>query len=88
MLAACVGMASNFAALRALATDGIQRGHMALHARSVAIGAGARGDQVETVANAIHEAGAVSLAAAREVLRRVVGLAPVPSGGVQLPLGE
>ncbi|MFK7991044.1 MAG: hydroxymethylglutaryl-CoA reductase, degradative [Sandaracinaceae bacterium] len=68
MLAACVGVASNFAALRALATDGIQRGHMALHARSVAIAAGARGDQVERVAKAIHEAGQVSVAAARAEL--------------------
>ena len=41
MLAASVGMASNFAALKALATDGIQRGHMALHARQVAVAAGA-----------------------------------------------
>ena len=41
MVAAAVGLASNLAALRALATDGIQRGHMSLHARSVAMAAGA-----------------------------------------------
>ncbi|MEC7525003.1 MAG: hydroxymethylglutaryl-CoA reductase, degradative [Myxococcota bacterium] len=74
MLAACAGMASNLAALRALATDGIQRGHMALHARSVAIAAGARGDHVEAVAKAIHEAGRVTVEAAREELRRLIGL--------------
>ncbi len=74
MLAACVGVASNLAALRALATDGIQRGHMALHARSVAIAAGARGDHVEQVARAIHEAGAVTVEAARDVLRCLGGL--------------
>jgi hydroxymethylglutaryl-CoA reductase len=68
MLAACVGVASNFAALRALATYGIQRGHMALHARSVAIAAGARGSHVELVARAIHEGGRVSVEAARTVL--------------------
>ncbi len=45
-LAASVGLASNLAALRALATDGIQRGHMALHARTVAIEAGAEGDEI------------------------------------------
>ena len=45
-----VGLAQNLAALRALATEGIQRGHMALHARQVAIAAGALGDQVEKVA--------------------------------------
>ncbi len=71
MLVACVGMASNLAALRALATDGIQRGHMALHARSVAIAAGAVGDQVEQVASDIHTARRVTLEAAREALRRL-----------------
>jgi hydroxymethylglutaryl-CoA reductase len=49
-LAASVGLASNLAALRALATDGIQRGHMSLHARSVATAAGASGDEVERCA--------------------------------------
>ena len=39
MVAACVGLASNLAALRALATEGIQRGHMALHNRAVGRGA-------------------------------------------------
>jgi hydroxymethylglutaryl-CoA reductase len=70
MLVGCVGMASNLAALRALATDGIQRGHMALHARSVAIAAGARGELVEQVAGAIHRAGTVSLDAAKTALAR------------------
>jgi hydroxymethylglutaryl-CoA reductase len=65
MLAACVGVASNLAALRALVTVGIQKGHMALHARSVAIAAGARGALVEIVAAEIHEAGCVTVEAAR-----------------------
>ncbi|HEX2676442.1 MAG TPA: hydroxymethylglutaryl-CoA reductase, degradative, partial [Polyangiales bacterium] len=65
MVAAAVGMASNLAALRALATEGIQRGHMALHARSVAIAAGAIGADVERVAQRIHGIGDVTLAAAR-----------------------
>jgi hydroxymethylglutaryl-CoA reductase len=47
---AAVGLAQNLAALRALATEGIQRGHMTLHARQVAISAGAVGDQVERLA--------------------------------------
>lgn len=72
MIVACVGLASNLAALRALGTDGIQRGHMALHARSVAIAAGARGDLVEKVAAAIHDAGNVTLEAARAELDRLV----------------
>ncbi|MGF1469268.1 MAG: hydroxymethylglutaryl-CoA reductase, degradative [Sandaracinaceae bacterium] len=74
MLAGCAGMASNLAALRALATDGIQRGHMALHARSVAIAAGARGPHVEKVAKAIHEAGVVTVDAARRALRSLGAL--------------
>jgi hydroxymethylglutaryl-CoA reductase len=48
-----VGLAQNLAAIRALATEGIQRGHMALHARQVAIAAGATGDEVEIVAAAM-----------------------------------
>jgi hydroxymethylglutaryl-CoA reductase len=71
MLAASVGVASNLAALRALATVGIQKGHMALHARSVAIAAGARGALVEQVAAEIHESGTVTVEAAREALRRL-----------------
>jgi len=46
---AAVGLAQNLAALRALATEGIQRGHMRLHARQVAIAAGATGDEVAQV---------------------------------------
>jgi len=68
MLAACAGMASNLAALRARATSGIQAGHMRLHARSVAIAAGARDEQVEQVAEAIHRKGEVTLAAAHREL--------------------
>jgi hydroxymethylglutaryl-CoA reductase len=45
-----VGLAQNLAALRALATEGIQRGHMGLHARQVAIAAGAKGETVERLA--------------------------------------
>jgi hydroxymethylglutaryl-CoA reductase len=45
-----VGLAQNFAALRALASEGIQKGHMKLHARSLAMSAGAKGGQVDAVA--------------------------------------
>jgi len=48
-----VGLAQNLAAIRALATEGIQKGHMALHARQVAIAAGAVGDEVDRVAAAM-----------------------------------
>jgi len=46
---AAVGLAQNLAALRALATEGIQKGHMALHARQVAIAAGAVGEEIEWI---------------------------------------
>lgn len=45
-----VGLAQNLAALRALATEGIQKGHMSLHARQVAIAAGAKGEQIDQLA--------------------------------------
>ena len=63
-----VGLAQNMAALRALATEGIQKGHMALHARNIAIMAGATGTQVETVARTLAESGQVNVAAAKKIL--------------------
>ena len=45
-----VGLAQNFAAIRALATEGIQRGHMSLHARQLAMAAGASGGEIEKIA--------------------------------------
>ncbi|HTV20728.1 MAG TPA: hydroxymethylglutaryl-CoA reductase, degradative [Polyangiaceae bacterium] len=69
MLAASAGLASNLAALRALATEGIQRGHMSLHARSVATAAGASSEEVERVASALAATGAYDLAAAQRILR-------------------
>lgn len=69
--AASIGLASNLAALRALATEGIQRGHMSLHARSVAAAAGALADEVEYVAAAIAERGKITVEAAAEELSRL-----------------
>jgi hydroxymethylglutaryl-CoA reductase len=68
LIAASVGLASNLAALRALATEGIQRGHMSLHARSVAVAAGAQGPEVEAVAARVSEDGSVTLEAALRAL--------------------
>jgi hydroxymethylglutaryl-CoA reductase len=67
-IAASVGLASNLAAIRALASDGIQRGHMGLHARSVALAAGALGEDVERVAALIVEARDITLEGARAAL--------------------
>ena len=71
MVVASVGLAQNMAALRALATEGIQKGHMALHARNIAIVAGAEGGDIERIAAAIVEAGDVSVDAAKRLLDQV-----------------
>jgi hydroxymethylglutaryl-CoA reductase len=64
-----VGLAQNLAALRALATEGIQRGHMSLHARQVAIAAGAEGDQIEKVAARMVAEKVVRIDHAEEILK-------------------
>jgi len=64
-----VGLASNMAAMRALATEGIQKGHMALHARAVSHAAGARGDEAEELRQALIENGEIKIDRARELLR-------------------
>jgi hydroxymethylglutaryl-CoA reductase len=73
MVAASVGLASNLAAIRALATVGIQRGHMALHARSVALAAGALSGEVERIATLIVEARDITLEGAKRALGVVRG---------------
>jgi hydroxymethylglutaryl-CoA reductase len=64
-----VGLAQNLAALRALAAEGIQRGHMALHARQIAIAAGAEGAQVERVADQLVSEGDIRLERAQALIR-------------------
>ncbi len=65
---AAVGLAQNLAAIRALATDGIQRGHMALHARQMAVAAGAEGEDVERIAAQLVREGQVRVERAKELL--------------------
>ncbi|TFG99650.1 MAG: hydroxymethylglutaryl-CoA reductase, degradative [Candidatus Thorarchaeota archaeon] len=65
---ASVGLAQNLAALRALASEGIQKGHMALHARNVAATAGARGEQVEVIAEKLVKEKNVKVERAKELL--------------------
>lgn len=68
---AAVGLAQNLGALRALATEGIQRGHMALHARQVAMAAGATGDQVAAVAARLVTENKIRLDRAQEILKEM-----------------
>jgi hydroxymethylglutaryl-CoA reductase len=63
-----VGLAQNLAALRALATEGIQRGHMTLHARQVAVAAGAEGDIITRLAQKLIEEENIRIDRAEEIL--------------------
>jgi len=68
---AAVGLAQNFAALRALVKEGIQRGHMSLHAKNVAIAAGAKGKIIDKIAKILVKEKKVRIDRAREVLKKI-----------------
>jgi hydroxymethylglutaryl-CoA reductase len=68
MVLSAVGLAQNLAALRALASEGIQKGHMRLHARNIAYTAGCRGNQIEMVAKIMTEENNISVTRAKEIL--------------------
>jgi hydroxymethylglutaryl-CoA reductase len=68
---ASVGLAQNFAALRALASEGIQRGHMSLHAKNVAVQAGAKCDLVEIVAARMAAERRISVDRATELIKEL-----------------
>lgn len=70
---AAVGLAQNFSALKALATTGIQKGHMALHSQNVAMMAGAVGDEVDRVAEMLRKLGTVRIDVAEAELRKLRG---------------
>ncbi len=66
---ACVGLAQNLAAIKALATHGIQKGHMRLHARQIALAAGATDGQVQHIADQLVSEGNIRVERARELIR-------------------
>ena len=68
---AAVGLAQNFSALKALATFGVQKGHMALHAHNIAMMAGATGDEIDSIAKVLVAEGAVRLDRAETELKRL-----------------
>jgi len=77
-----VGLAQNFSALRALVTDGIQQGHMTLHARSVAAAAGATAEIFDTVIERLLGSGEIKIWKAREIVAEVRAQAqPAAAGG-------
>jgi hydroxymethylglutaryl-CoA reductase len=68
---ASLGLAQNFAALFALSTVGIQKGHMSLHAKNIAVMAGAHGDEIDKLADQLVSDGKVKLDYAKECLERL-----------------
>ena len=72
-VAAAVGLAQNLAAVRALATEGIQRGHMSLHARSIALTLGARGEELQHVVRAAVKKGEITTDAVQRALTDLRG---------------
>ena len=84
-LMAAVGLAQNFAALRALVTRGIQAGHMRLHARSVAAAAGVPDQWFEDVVTELVAGGEIKTWKAREIL---LGKEPVAAGGESIAAGK
>ncbi|MEM1569288.1 MAG: hydroxymethylglutaryl-CoA reductase, degradative [Candidatus Bathyarchaeia archaeon] len=69
---ASVGLAQNLAALKALATEGIQRGHMKLHARNIAIMAGATGELIDEVADRMVKERIIRVDKAKEILQELL----------------
>lgn len=65
---AATGLAQNYSAIRALSTEGIQKGHMRLHARNLAAAAGARPDQIDKIVQKMIEEKKISLDKAKEIL--------------------
>ena len=68
---AAVGLAQNLAALRALATEGIQRGHMTLHARNIALQAGASSSEIDLVVQSMIDNRNVTVDSASQILKRI-----------------
>ena len=84
-IAVAVGLAQNMGALRALATEGIQRGHMTLHARNIALGAGATGDDVDWVVKQMISSADFRTDFALEVLQRPRELHDISARSTILP---
>jgi hydroxymethylglutaryl-CoA reductase len=67
---AAVGLAQNLGALRALAHEGIQRGHMSLHARNIAVAAGATGELIDFVAQKMVQEHKIRMDRAKELIEQ------------------
>jgi hydroxymethylglutaryl-CoA reductase len=67
----CLGLAQNFAAVFALSTVGIQKGHMSLHAKNIAVMAGAHGEEIDKIAEQMIKEGKIKLDRAEEILKEI-----------------
>jgi hydroxymethylglutaryl-CoA reductase len=65
------GLAQNYSAIRALATEGIQKGHMRLHARNLAAAAGAKNDQIDKIVQKMIDENNISLDKAKELVKKI-----------------
>jgi hydroxymethylglutaryl-CoA reductase len=72
-IAAAAGLCQNLAALRVLASEGVQRGHMSLHAKNIAIMVGAQGDEIDKVAQRLVDEGKVRVDRAEAILKEIRG---------------
>ena len=70
-IAVSLGLAQNFAAVLALSTVGIQKGHMSLHAKNIAVMAGAVGEEIEKTADKMVKEGKIKLERAKEILKEI-----------------
>jgi hydroxymethylglutaryl-CoA reductase len=68
-----VGLAQNLGALRALTQEGIQQGHMRLHARNLVVMAGAKGEQIERAVSDLIESGEIRFPKAQEIVKKLQG---------------
>ena len=68
---ACVGLAQNFAALRALSTEGIQKGHLRLHAKNISVMAGAKEEEIKKVSERMISEGKINYSRAKEILEEL-----------------
>ena len=66
-----VGLVQNFAVLRALVTEGLQRGHMSLHAKNIAMMAGATGDQIDKIVKKMVKDKTVRMDVAQKLLKEM-----------------
>jgi hydroxymethylglutaryl-CoA reductase len=70
-IAASLGLAQNFAAVFALSTVGIQKGHMSLHAKNIAVMAGAQGEEIDKVSDQMVKEGKIKFDRAKEILKEI-----------------